>query len=443
MRATKRLALLGLMCGATVACTPVMKGIGEGLLLATGVGQPALEDKATQPSIGYLKVVSGQQALFVLGFVSQGQEVWFGPGPSTLTMTQGVVQRTSGLGNDLLHEVWLGDGAEYLVAGLHTLPSDQTVALTKRRSVSTAYRWQVDDHYLLKRVGTERVQAWGGTEPEAIRIEEIPVGTDWPGNTYWVQPATGEVIASEQWLSPTRRFALVPREPHERRDMSVLPAPHAQVTIKQPQRLSAWLVQHPAYAQILPANLIISSAQWPTHAAKQLHQRVVLDFKQAQASTRGATQAHYAALTAWLQSVKASARVPVASTDPYWLQANPTKDPLLQAGDTVTVMSPTRDVSVIRATGQRCLAQFLPQSAVDAYLAACDSANTGLNSAWLLQPDGQISEQGIALWNQSPRIVVAPGAWLVLLPNDYARHAGDAKAAKHLMQLLHQLELAP
>lgn len=435
--------MIALASTSLLACTPVMKGIGEGMLLATGVGQPALEDKATQPAIGYLKVVSGQQALFVLGFVSQGQEVWFGPGPSTLTMTQGIVQRSSGFGDDLLHETWLGDGAEYLEAGLHTLPSGQPIALTKRRSLTTAYRWQVEDHYLLKRVGTERVQAWGGIELEAIRIEEVPVGTVWPGNTYWVQPATGEVIASEQWLSPTRRFALVPREPHERRDVSVLPAPQTQLAIKQSQRLSTWLVKHPAYAQVLPANLVISSTQWPTPAAKQLHQRVILDLKQAQANTRGATQAHYAALTTWLQSVKGSARVPVVSTDPYWLQANPTKDPLLQAGDVVTVMPPTRDVSVIRATGQRCLAQFLPQSAVDAYLTACDSADSGLNSAWLLQPDGQISEQGIALWNQSPPTVVAPGAWLVLLPNDYARHAGDATAAKHLMQLLHQLELAP
>lgn len=455
MYALKRLALLGFTCSSLMACTPVMKGIGDGLLLATGIGQPALEEKATLANIGYLKVSSGQQALFVLGFVQQGQEIWYGPGPSTLTMTHGIVQRSSGVGDDLLSEEWLDEGAHYLTAGLHTLPVGQPVALTKRRSLSTGYRWQVEDHYLLKRVGTERVQAWDGAEPEAIRVEETPVGTDWPGNTYWVLPETGELVASEQWLSPQRRFALVPREPHEKRALSLSSAPAASNVsvdtnvqrVEQRQRLSEWLLQHPGYTQLLPANLVIFSQHWPTPAARQLYQRVQLDLRQAQAATQGQTQQSYAALAKWLAGAnahsKAKARVTVVSTDPYWLRANPTKDPILQVGDVISVRAALRDINVIRRTGLPCAAQFVPGRSVQDYLVSCDSADTKLNSAWLLQPDGQISEQGIALWNKSPRQTLAPGAWLALLPNNYARHAGDAWAAKHLMQLLQQLELAP
>jgi hypothetical protein len=445
MSASKRL-LLAIVCSGLMACTPIMKGMGEGFLLATGVGQPALEDRATQPAIGYLKVTSNQQALFVLGFVDKGQEVWYGPGPSTLTMTHGIVQRSSGLGADLLSEEWLGDGARYLREGLHTLPVDHAVELSKRRSLSTGYRWQVEDHYLLRRVGTEQVQAWGGSEPEVIRIEETPVNTNWPGNTYWVLAETGELVASEQWLSPQRRFALVPREPHEQRELSLsstASATSAHQPVEQRQRLSEWLLEHPSYAQLLPANLIIYSQHWPTPAAKQLHLRVQLDLRQAQAATRGKLQQSYAKLSAWLQQSTAKARVPVVSTDLYWLRANLMSDPILHVGDVISVGAALRDVSVISPTGQRCSARFVPNRTVQDYLRVCGNQSVGINSAWLLQPDGEVSEQGIALWNRSPKQIVAPGAWLALLPNDYARHAGDPLAAKHLMQLLHQLEVSP
>jgi hypothetical protein len=446
MHVFKRMALLGFACSGLMACTPVMKGIGEGLLLATGVGQPALEDRATQPNVGYLKVSSGQQALFVLGFLDHGQEIWYGPGPSALTMTHGIVLRSSGLGDDLLSEEWQGDGARYLTEGLHTLPENQTVALTKLRSLGSDYRWQVKHHYLLKRVGNEQVQAWGGTKPDVIRVEEIPVNTKWPGNTYWVLAKTGEIVASEQWLSPQRRFALVPREPHEKRELSVAAAPQASVAsqgVENQQRLSEWLLQHPGYEQLLPANLVILSQHWPTPAAKQLRLRVQLDLRQAQAATQGAEQQAYAALATWLAKVQIAARVPVTSTDPYWLRANPTKDPVLQAGDRIGVAAAARDISVIRASGLPCHAQFVPMSNVQDYLSVCDSDNSGRNNVWLLQPDGAVSEQGIALWNKSPQQIVAPGAWLALLPNDYNRHAGDLGAAKHLMQLLNQIQAAP
>lgn len=449
MHTFRRLALLGIACGGLMACTPVMKGIGEGLLLATGVGQPALEEKATQPNVGYLKVSSGQQALFVLGFLDHGQEIWYGPGPSALTMTHGVVLRSSGLGDDLLSEEWQGDGARFLTEGLNTLPENQSVGLTKLRSLSTGYRWQVKDNYLLRRVGNEQVQAWGGAEPDVIRVEETPVNTEWPGNTYWVLAKTGEIVASEQWLSPQRRFALVPREAHEKRALTVTSAPPVSAApqlVEKQQRLSDWLIEHAGYAQILPANLVISSQNWPTPTAKQLHLRVQLDLRQAQAATKGDVQKAYVALAAWLSNVKVAARVPVTSTDPYWLRANPTKDPVLNVGDRISVAAATRDIRVIRASGLLCQAQFVPMSSVQDYLSLCDSADADLNSVWLLQPDGAVSEQGIALWNKSPQQTVAPGAWLALLPNNYNRHAGDRGAAKHLMQLLNQfqaLEQAP
>lgn len=446
MHLSKRLALLGFACGGLLACTPVMKGIGEGLLLATGVGQPTLEDRAIQPNVGYLKVSSGQQALFVLGFLDHGREIWYGPGPSALTMTRGIVLRSSGLGEDLLSEEWQGDGARYLTEGLHTLPDNQAVALTKLRSVGSGYRWQVKHHYLLKRLGTEQVQAWGGTQLDVVRVEETPVNTQWPGNTYWVLAKTGEIVASEQWLSPQRRFALVPREPHERRELSIAVAPQASAASKnvdKQQRLSEWLLQHPGYERLLPANLVIFSQHWLTPAAKQLHLRVQLDLRQAQAATQGAEQQAYAALAAWLAKTQVAARVPVVSTDPYWLRANPTKDPVLQIGDNISVAAATRDIRVIRASGLLCQAQFVPMSSVQDYLSACDSDDSDRNNVWLLQPDGVVSEQGIALWNKSPQQVVAPGAWLALLPNDYNRHAGDPDAAKHLMQLLNQIQASP
>ncbi len=446
MQPMLRLSLLLLLVAGSWACTPVMKGLGNGLLLATGVGQPAIEEKATQPKVGYLKVVSGQEALFVLGFVSHGQEIWYGPESSVLTLTQGVVQRTSGLGNDLLDEVWLGEGARYLLHGLHTLPVDKLVAVTKRRSLDSDYRWQVDDQYQLKRVGMEPVSVWAGQKLNLLRVEELPVNTVWPGNVYWVMPETGEMVASQQWLSPQRRFAMLPREPHDRRAMDrsdLTETGQESRSVEQAQRLSAWLLANPAYARVLPANLVVYTSRWPTTAAQQLHRRVQLDLRQAQAATQGRMQQSYKNLAQWLALTSARPRLPVVSTDPYWLQANPTKDPILQVGDELSVREAVRDINVIRTSGQRCRAAFSAGRSLQGYLDDCDSAGTGLNSAWVLQPDGVVSEQGIALWNKSARLALAPGAWLVMLPNEYSRHAGDQFAARHLLQLLHQLEIKP
>ncbi|MBA4152429.1 MAG: hypothetical protein C0509_07700, partial [Acinetobacter sp.] len=112
----KRL-LLPLLVAITAACNPVMKGVGDGFMLAAGIGQKPIEEQASNPKLGYLKVKSGPEALFVLGFREQGREAWFGAGPMTLTKENGVVLATAGIGNDLHFHQSTGAGAEYFKAG--------------------------------------------------------------------------------------------------------------------------------------------------------------------------------------------------------------------------------------------------------------------------------------------------------------------------------------
>lgn len=425
-RALKRL-LLPVLVAITAACSPVMKGVTDGLVLATGIGQKPIEQQATNPKLGYLKVSSGPEALFVLGFREQGREAWFGAGPMTLTIENGVVVASAGIGNDLALHQMSDIGAEYFDAGLHTLPKNEAVLLKRLRSVRGNEPDDVQLHsqtYELIAVGEEQVKVWAGERINLLRVEERPLKSkakiQWPGAVYWVSPATGDVVASEQWLTPKRRFALVPREAISRIEKMSYEQPLQAVVVNQPTRLSSVLRSDARWAR-QPVVAIESQAK--QRQAKRLQQGLLIDLREAAVNASTSQQRQLLQrLHGQVQALSVSGRWSVPVLDAYWLDASPGKNPMLAAGDRVVPVS-NPGVTVITPDGEICRQPHVPQYAIETYLAACGVSK--VSHGVLVNGVGQVTSLALGLWNKQPTPSVGPGSVIAIpvsgLPLSHAK----------------------
>ncbi|MDP1540651.1 MAG: capsule biosynthesis GfcC family protein [Moraxellaceae bacterium] len=402
--------LVTMLAANLAACNPVLKGVGDGLLLATGIGQAPLEEKATNPNFGYLKVSSGPEALFVLGFREHGREAWFGAGPMALTITNGVVTSSAGIGDDLAHHVSAGPAAAYFNAGLHTLPANQPVQLQRTRSVLAGIQ-QHTQQYELVLVREEQVKVWAGKRLPLLRIEERPVSSQnnevtWPGAVYWVSPDTGDMVASEQWLTPTRRFALVPREAQKLLPQPEHDQPLQAVSLTEEMRLSNVLRSDPRWQQ-QPVVAVYSQAKLPQ--AKRLQRGLLIDIRMAEASLNNADQrAVLQRLHAQIQALPVAGRWALPQIDPYWLDASPARNPVLAAGDKLVPQMADAPVTVITPNGVICKQAYKPQLSVRDYLTACDVGK--VSHGVLVAANGSVNQLALGLWNRQPTPSVDPGA---------------------------------
>ena len=103
-------------------------------------------------------------------------------------------------------------------------------------------------------------------------------------------------------------------------------------------------------------------------------------------------------------------RALLPSIDARWLEGNAAADPVLQPGDRVLRFDRAQQVALLRHTGQVCLVRHHPEAPVSAYLQACDAAEA--DRAWVVQPDGVVTTEGLQPWNREQIASVAPGAWI-------------------------------
>lgn len=410
-RALKQLLLTVLVAGLA-ACNPVMKGVGDGFLLASGIGQKPIEEQASNPTLGYLKVKSGPEALFVLGFREHGVEAWFGAGPMAITKQNGVVVATAGIGEDLSFHQSTGAGADYFNAGLHTLPTNHAVTLTRTRSVLGGVQ-QHQQQYELIAVREESVKVWAGQQLNLLRVEERAIKsadkTQWPGAVYWVSPSTGDVVASEQWLSPNRRFALLPREGQKLLPTPVHDQPLQAVTVSQPTRLSAVLRRDARWLQ-QPVVAVYSQAK--QLQAKRLQRGLLVDLREAEVNSRDSSQrAALKQLHAQVQALRVAGRWSMKQLDAYWLDASPAHNPILAAGDRVVPVAKA-EVTVITSNGSVCRQAFVAQQSVREYLRQCGVKK--VSHGVLVAANGQTTQLALGRWNQQPTPSVGPGSVLAV-----------------------------
>ena len=174
-----------------------------------------------------------------------------------------------------------------------------------------------------------------------------------------------------------------------------------QANVRDAERLSEWLLrQDPP-----PAYPIALSWQVPQEQAAQqdLKARLLTLIKESQVPQASE-------LLAWVQRQKVTGRVLLPSVDPRWLQVRPALDPKLNSDQLIKMFPRPTTVRVLLGSGRIC---FVPQQAgltAKVYAQACAS-NAG-SVAWIAQPDGRVSQAGIATWNAEPQSELAPGAWI-------------------------------
>jgi len=206
---------------------------------------------------------------------------------------------------------------------------------------------------------------------------------------------------------------------------SLVLAPSLLYAQAAPKRLSDWLLEQPLDPKAYPLGLswrvpgeVVAQGDLKLDLLKSLsgHDREV----------KAAPEA-LSRLSAWVRTLPVTGRVPVAVADARWLQANPTRDPILRPGDSVVLPERPRSVTVITARGTLCAVTHAVGMEAMAYVEACNPAKSGLwgwpwaaqpDWVWMAQPDGRVQRFGVANWNRQTQDEPAPGAWIWAPPRN-------------------------
>lgn len=119
----------------------------------------------------------------------------------------------------------------------------------------------------------------------------------------------------------------------------------------------------------------------------------------------------------WLQAMPATGRRIVHTLDPAALAASDADNLPVEDGDALAYPARPATVRVVGAVVKPCELPHVALKDPRDYLAACPTAMADRDSLYAIQPDGQVFELGIALWNRDAPISLAPGA-IVYVPLD-------------------------
>ncbi|BDU21516.1 capsule biosynthesis GfcC family protein [Dyella sp. GSA-30] len=140
--------------------------------------------------------------------------------------------------------------------------------------------------------------------------------------------------------------------------------------------------------------------------------------QQAAAAGDDAMLAASRSLRDWLQSLPLTGRRLVRTLDPAQLAISDADNFPLDDGDQLNYPKRPTSVRVVGAVAHPCTLPQVGLKAARDYLADCaPSSAADKELLYVIQPDGQVSELGIALWNRSPPMVLAPGA-IIYVPLD-------------------------
>ncbi|MBB6186552.1 capsule biosynthesis GfcC family protein [Rhodanobacter sp. MP7CTX1] len=121
------------------------------------------------------------------------------------------------------------------------------------------------------------------------------------------------------------------------------------------------------------------------------------------------------AMTDWIKPMPVTGRQP-ALLDPRAVEVNPPENRLLADGDRLYYPLRPDAIRVVGAVQQPCTLPLVPLQDALRYLAACAATGEAdQDIIFVIEPDGHVFEQGIALWNRSTPVTLAPGA-LIYVP---------------------------
>lgn len=176
----------------------------------------------------------------------------------------------------------------------------------------------------------------------------------------------------------------------------------------QAKRLSDWLLAKPRDPHDYPLGLV-----WEVPSEKPYQNEIRYDILKSLSGRDPDTKADPAALSRmrkWVESMPVTGRVPVASADPAWLEANPDRDPVISPGDRVLLPGRPETVTVVKSDGTLCRVRHSRGYFAADYAKRCSETN--VDWVYVAQPDGKTMRFGIGLWNGQRQVEPAPGAWI-------------------------------
>jgi hypothetical protein len=115
-------------------------------------------------------------------------------------------------------------------------------------------------------------------------------------------------------------------------------------------------------------------------------------------------------LRRWLAAMPVTGRQP-ALLDPRAVEINAAANHRLVDGDRLVYPQRPGDIRVVGAVQHACRLPLVPLQDARRYLAGCPGDRMAdPDTIYVIEPDGRVFVQGIALWNRSAPLVLAPGA---------------------------------
>ena len=116
------------------------------------------------------------------------------------------------------------------------------------------------------------------------------------------------------------------------------------------------------------------------------------------------------AMAAWIKSLPVTGRQS-ALLDPRAVEVTPSQNLPLANGDRLYYPSRPDSIRIVGAVRQACTLPLVPLKDARLYLPDCTSTQLAdLDWIYVIEPDGHVFRQGIALWNRTESLLLAPGA---------------------------------
>lgn len=175
--------------------------------------------------------------------------------------------------------------------------------------------------------------------------------------------------------------------------------------IVQAQKFTDWVRGNPSALQLVN-QLSIAWITPEETAAQTLAQQALV--QQLQNSLKD-PEGH--SFFKWLRNQAPSGRVPLPAFSPEWLEANPTRNPSLQAGDILSTLPQINQVTLLNGNGQGCKVAHQPGAYPTDYLKACQlTAAFASEQVWIIQPNGRTQTINLAPWKPEVQTQLAPQA---------------------------------
>jgi hypothetical protein len=170
-------------------------------------------------------------------------------------------------------------------------------------------------------------------------------------------------------------------------------------------------------AQVNPKAYLLGAAWLHTPLLKEqerLKLGVLFDLSTVRSNALQDDETELAALAARLsakvQAMPVTGRR-VAQLDPVRVELNRGDNPYLSAGDVLLYPARPSTVRVVGAVLGECELAYQPLQPAIGYLNSCPrDPGADADQLFIVQPDGRVFQQGIALWNETKSVPPAPGA---------------------------------